>query len=121
MNDASAILRTGRKFDQVIAGVFIDDLRELAFNYLGFGDALAEGQGATHRARVEFQIGGEVRFRQRLVAADDFRCIVEGKFRAILEAVLDCVGDQPFIHGQNDHLVVGQQFIFDSPAEAAME
>ena len=86
-------------------------------------DARTEGHGTAHRQRVgaldELFIGAEHLFREGIDAADEFRGIirVDGSVLAG-QCVLQRGGNVLFAHGEDEDLVVGEQFLLDGLAEA---
>lgn len=86
-------------------------------------DARTEGHGTAHRQRVgtldELLVGAEHLFREGIDAADEFRGVirVDGSVLAG-QGLLQRGGNVLFAHGEDEDLVVGEQFLFDSLAEA---
>ena len=100
-----------------------NDLGELFDESLRVFDGTGEGDGATHVCHVALQIsfGGSGLVKslgQSVPAAGDVNGIVKIQFIVrIGNLALEGFGDVFFIHGQDQHFVVGEQGLADGFAE----
>ena len=110
--------------EHVLVGVLVgaDDGVEVGGDRLGVRDGPREGDSALHRRGVVAEAGavgeGTGPLGQGVPAADDLRRVIEVQLGLpARETRLQRPGDDPFIDGQDQDLVVGEQALLDRLAE----
>ena len=96
-----------------------DDVRELVGELFRLLDRRGKRDSSSHRLVVPGVFELRAAFGQAVPAADHARDIVERQFAVAIcgELALKRIGHGVFIYGEDQHLVVGEQFVRDGFAE----
>ena len=115
------VLHFRRERPLAVGRVALGHLGEELLELLGVRDRGGEGDRGLHRDRVVLREGlaAGVAFGESVQAADDPRCVVELELVVLVgELALEGGSDGLLVHGQDQHLVVGEKISIDGLPEA---